>query len=269
MAGKLYLVGTPIGNLKDITLRALETLKAVDIIACEDTRHSLTLLGAYDIKKPLVSYYKHKEREGSAALIAELSAGKDVALITDAGMPSVSDPGAILVEEARAAGFEVTVIPGASAVVTAVALSGIRADGFTFLGFLPEKTKDKKQFIAPHAASPLPLVFYCSPHNVVADAAFLYGELGDRKAYVVKELTKLFESVIVTSLAAFEIPEPRGEYVLIVEGATGDSPLMELSVEEHIKHYMQSGLPKKEAVKRVAAERGLNKNDVYQIAIKL
>lgn len=261
--GTLFIVGTPIGNLKDITLRAIEVLGEADIIACEDTRVSSVLLKAYDIKKPLYSYYKHKEKEGSEKLIGELKNGKNVALITDAGMPSISDPGAILVNEAKKEGIKVTVVPGATAVASAIALSGIISTGFSFLGFLPEKRKDKTDMINPFKFSPLPLVFYCSPHNINDDIAFLASELGNRKAYAVKELTKLYENVYEFDLAGGAIENPRGEFVLIVEGNTAESSLNTLSIADHVKHYMKSGLTKKDAVKRVATDRGLDKNSVY------
>lgn len=269
MAGTLYLVGTPIGNLKDITYRAVETLAAVDIIACEDTRVSLKLLSAYEIKKPLISYYKQKEKEGSAQITTALAEGKNVALITDAGMPSISDPGAVLVGECRRQGIKVEVVPGPSAVVSAVALAGIEAKGFTFMGFLAEKNKEKKEQIKDFVFSPFPLVFYSSPHNINEDAAFLCGELGDRKVYVVKELTKMFENATETCLKDFNIEEPRGEYVLIIMPSEGENPLNNLTIKQQVQHYMQSGLTKKDAVKRTASDRGLDKNSVYTEAIDL
>lgn len=261
--GTLFIVGTPIGNLKDITLRAIDVLNDVDIIACEDTRVSSVLLKAYDIKKSLFSYYKHKEKEGAEKLIGELKEGKNIALITDAGMPSISDPGAILVAEARKENIKVEVVPGATAVASAIALSGIISTGFSFLGFLPEKRKDKQELINHFKFSPLPLVFYCSPHNINDDIDFLASELGNRKAYAVKELTKLYESVFEFDLVDGKIENPRGEFVLIVEGNSAESLLNVLSVADHVKHYMQSGLTKKDAVKRVATDRGVDKNSVY------
>lgn len=263
MAGTLYIVGTPIGNLSDITLRAIEILKSVDVIACEDTRVSLTLLNAYEIKKPLVSYYKHKEREGTEKLIAELIDGKNVAIITDAGMPAISDPGAVLVESAHKNGIKVCVVPGASAVVSAIAMSGIQSKGFTFLGFLSEKNKERLAEIEPFIYSPLPLVFYSSPHNINEDAKFLFEVLGDRKVYVIKEITKLFESLEIKNLKDFNIENPRGEYVLIAEGLIGENPLNDLTITEQVKHYMQSGMTKKEAIKRTASDRNVDKNTVY------
>lgn len=269
MNGVLYIVGTPIGNLGDITLRAIETLKTVDIIACEDTRVSLTLLNEYGIKKPLYSYYKHKEREGAKKLIGELLGGKNIALITDAGMPAISDPGAILVEEAHKNKIKVCVIPGASAVVSAIAMSGLQCKGFTFLGFLADKLKAKNAEVEPFIYSPLPLVFYCSPHSINSDAKFLFEILGDRKVYIVKEITKMFESMEIKNLNGFNIENPKGEYVMIVEGLQGESPLNSLSIVEQVQHYMQSGLSKKDAIKRTASDRNIDKNSVYIEALDL
>ncbi len=270
MAGILYIVGTPIGNLKDITYRAVETLRAADIIACEDTRVSLKLLSAYEIKKPLVSYYKQKERESTEKLLLALTDGKNVALITDAGMPAISDPGAVLVSECRKAGIKVEVVPGPSAVVSAIALAGItEVNGFTFIGFLAEKTKDKKEQLKDFLYSPLPLVFYSSPHDVNDYGKFLYEELGDRKIYIVKELTKLHENVDEQRLQSFEVVEPRGEYVLIVMPSEGGNSLNELSVREQVQHYMQSGMTKKDAIKRTASDRKVDKNTVYSEVLDL
>lgn len=269
MAGTLYIVGTPIGNLKDITYRAVETLKNVDIIACEDTRHSRTLLEAYGIGAPLVSYYKQKEREGSEMLVKKLSEGKNVALITDAGMPAISDPGAILVSEARKSGIDVTVVPGPTAVASAMALSGYLGSGFTFLGFLPEKRKDKVAVLSKQKDNPLALVFYVSPHDLYAQAEFLHSELGDRKVWAVKEITKMFERVTETTLGAFDVGEAKGEYVLIVEGASEKQDFSDLPISRHVKNLIDEGYSKKDAIKKVASDRGLQKNEVYQQALDL
>lgn len=269
MAGTLYLVATPIGNLGDITLRALDTLKAVDCIACEDTRHSATLLAHYDIHKPTMSYYMHKERESGAKIIDMLIGGKNIALITDAGMPCVSDPGAILVAMAREQGIDIRVIPGASAVVSAMALSGITRRGFCFLGFLPEKNKDKEALLYPYKDIDIQLVFYCSPHGINTDLADLYRILGDRKVVIVKEISKMFERVEEGDLASYRLEQPRGEYVVILEGKPYVSQLIGLSIKEHIESYLMNGMSKKNAVKTVAKERGMTKDDVYQVAIDM
>lgn len=265
---KLYIVGTPIGNLGDITLRALETLKSADIIACEDTRHSLALLNKYDIKAKLVAYHKFNEVECGGKLIAEIKDGKNVALITDAGMPCISDPGSILVARCREEGVEMESVPGPTALTTAIALSGIQSTGFTFLGFLPEKTKDKVAILSKVKDTGLPFVIYVAPHDLNKIASSLYEILGDRKVYVVREITKLYESVTVTSLSSFECEE-RGEIVMIVDAGENKNAYLDMTIEEHLRAYLESGMDKKEAVKKVASERGEPKNVVYQIALNL
>lgn len=266
---KLYIVGTPIGNLGDITLRAIETLKKVDCIACEDTRHSLKLLNSFDITKPLFSCYEHNEHQTAEKICGLLREGKDVALITDAGMPSVSDPGAIVVSTCREQGLEVEVVPGATALTTAIALSGIQSKGFAFLGFMPSKRGDKVRFLSKYAKFNLPMVFYCAPHDIVKDAGLLLEVLGDRVVWVAKELTKIHESVFKCSLADFSIGEARGEYVLIVDGAPEQNELLELSAQEHLQYYLDRDNDEKTAIKLVASERGVSKNEIYQIALKI
>ncbi len=266
---KLYIVGTPIGNLSDITLRALETLKSADYIACEDTRHSLTLFNHYDIKAKLIAYHKFNEKECAEKIVALINDGNSVALVTDAGMPSVSDPGSVLVALCRKMGVDVELIPGPSAVTGAFAMCGLQSTGFTFLGFLPEKTTDKVRVVQNAAKSDLPIALYVAPHDVKKTAAFLYEVLGDRKVFVCRELTKLHESITETSLKDFDCVE-KGEIVLIVDVSdVNENPLNALSVEEHLKSYLDKGMDKKEAVKRVAAERGVNKNEIYQIALNI
>lgn len=265
---KLYIVGTPIGNMADITLRALDVLKSADVIACEDTRHSLPLLDRYGIRARLVAYHKFNEVECSERLIEIIQNGENVALITDAGMPCVSDPGAELISKCRERGIETELVPGPTAAMSALALSGIKSTGFTFLGFLPEKSTDKVAILSKTAFSGLPIVLYVAPHDLKKTAAFLLENLGDRKAYVCRELTKMYESVTVTSLADFECEE-RGEIVLIIDGATVENPLNSLTVEQHVAHYLAQGLDKKEAIKRTAQDRGVPKNEVYQAALQL
>ena len=263
----LYIVGTPIGNLKDVTERARETLEKVDLIACEDTRRTAILLSALGIKKPLISYYKQKEREGAEKIVALLKEGKEVALVSDAGMPVISDPGAILVREARAAGIKVETVPGPTAVTTAAALAGLDG-GFVFLGFLPEKKSDRDKRLAPFLHSPLPLAIYAGPHDVKAILDYLYKTLGDRKAYLARELTKLHETLTEITLAEGYPEEPRGEYVIFVEGKEEISPYLSLSPEEHLRAYLEAGMDPKTAVKRVAAERGVPKDVIYQLTVK-
>ena len=263
----LYIVGTPIGNLKDITERARETLAKVDMIACEDTRHTAILLSSLGIKKPLVSYYKQKERAGAEKLVELLKEGKEIALVSDAGMPVISDPGAILVKAAREAGIPIETVPGPTAVTTAAALAGLD-DGFVFIGFLPEKKADKDKRIAPFLRSPLPLAFYAGPHDVKNILDYLHEALGDRKAYLARELTKLHETLTETTLAGGYAEEPRGEYVIIVEGKEEVSPYLDRSPEEHLQAYLDMGMDKKEAIKKVAAERGVPKDEIYQLTVK-
>lgn len=270
MEGTLYLVATPIGNMEDITLRALRILKEVDIIACEDTRHSLALLSYYDIKKPLVSYYKQKEQEGSQYIINELKNGKNIALITDAGMCCISDPGSVVVKNAQNEGLKVTVIPGASAVVSAFALSGItETTGFCFLGFMPEQNKQRNEVVEKFASCKVPLIFYMSPHNILKDCKFLLDKLGDREIVVVKEITKIYETVIKTKLSELSLDNTKGEYVLIVKPNKDENPLVDMSIEEHIRHYLECGMDKKTAIKQVAKDRNISKNEVYQVAINI
>ena len=266
---KLYLVGTPIGNLGDITLRALDTLKKVDIIACEDTRHSIGLLNYYDIKSKLIACHKFNEKESIDKIEGYLKEGKDVALITDAGMPAISDPGAILVDGLKNRGFEIEVVPGPTAVTSAIALSGILTPVFTFLGFLPTKNKEKEQLIASFKSAPTALVIYSSPYDINKDLAFLYKALGDREVYIVKELTKVHESAIKMDLKDAQIDEPKGEYVLIVDKGAMEDVVPDKSIEEQLKELIESGIDKKEAIKKVAKINKLQKDDVYKIAIDL
>lgn len=268
---KLYLVGTPIGNLKDITLRALDTLKNVDFIACEDTRHSLNLLNHYEIKKPLIACHKFNERQSIQKIANLLSEDKDVAIITDAGMPAISDPGAILVDGIRELGYEICVIPGPSAVISAIALSGILDPVFTFIGFLPQKNKDKIALVEPYKKIKSALVFYSSPYDINKDAKSLFDILGDREVYIVKELTKIHENVTITTLSEFNILEPKGEYVLIVK-APKDSELefkSENSIEDQVRELINEGMDKKEAIKQVAKNNKITKNEVYMKVMDL
>ena len=262
----LYIVGTPIGNLKDITERAKETLSLADFIACEDTRRTAVLLNTLAIKKPLISYYKQKEKTGAEKIVALLKEGKEVALVSDAGMPVISDPGAILVRRAREEGIKVETVPGPTAVTTAAALAGLE-NGFVFLGFLPEKKADKLKRLEPFLASPIPLVFYAGPHDVKEILSFLLSVLGDRKAYLARELTKLHETLTEITLAEGYPEEARGEYVIIVEGAEGKNPLLDLSPEEHLRRYLDEGMDKKSAIKKVASERGVPKDEIYRLTI--
>ncbi len=265
---KLFIVGTPIGNMQDMTLRAIDTLQKVNYIACEDTRHSLPLLQKYDVKAKLIAYHKFNEQECSDRLISIIGSGEDVALITDAGMPSISDPGAEVIAKCREQGVQIELVPGPTAFASAITLSGIKANGFTFLGFLPEKNGDKVSILSKCANTGLPIVLYVAPHDLTKIAKTLLEVLGDRSVHVVREITKIHESVTETTLANFECEE-RGEIVMIVDGVTQQNPLNSLTVLEHLSHYINLGMDKKTAVKQVAQDRGIPKNEVYQQAISL
>lgn len=262
----LYFVSTPVGNLKDVSLRALEVLQSVDLIACEDTRTSLKLLNHYEIKKPLVSYHKFNEKSSGEKLIAELQSGKDIALITDAGTPVISDPGNVLAKMLIDSGIEYTVVPGATAFVPALILSGMDASRFCFIGFIPEKKKDAEDLLSQYKNLEVTLIFYCAPHDIKKTVSLLYDNLGARNAVAVKEITKLHEKAIRFNLAD-EYPEenPRGEYVIIVEGGKkAENPNLSLSIKEHINLYVEQGLSVMDAVKKVAKERKLPKPEVYK-----
>ena len=266
----LYIVATPIGNLSEITYRAVEVLKSVDFIAAEDTRHTMDLLRAYDIKKPMISYHKFSERAASAGIINHLKEGKDIALVSDAGMPFISDPGSVLVEELIKNDLEYTVISGACACVNAVVLSGLDASSFLMAGFLPEKTADRTKAVAKVKDVETTLVFYSPPHNVLKDLEFLFDSLGRRKAAVVREISKLHEEVVRGYLG--EMPEftVKGEMVIVVEKAESAAQrLGELTVVDHVKHYMSLGYDKMKAVKLVAADRKVSKSVVYAETLNL
>lgn len=264
----LYFVATPIGNLDEISGRALEVLRTVDFIAAEDTRHTALLLSRYGIKTRTVAYHKFNERASVDGLIAELKAGKNVAVVSDAGMPVVSDPGHILIDEAIKNGIEFTVVSGACAAVNALLLSGLDARSFTMLGFLPEKNIDRKRYVEPFVSVPSTLIFYSAVHDVKKDLAFLYETLGARRVAVCREMTKMFETVTRFTLGEEADIVEKGEFVIVVEGAT-EKPLCALSVEEHIRHYLACGDDVKTAVKKVAADRHVQKNEIYKVAVSM
>lgn len=263
----LYFVGTPIGNLKDISDRAKEVLSAVDEIACEDTRHSLGLLNAIEIKKPLFSYHKFNEKEVSEKIIEKLKEGKNIAVISDAGMPVISDPGDVLVKTLIENDLEFTVIPGATAFVSALILSGLDSNRFCFLGFMPEKNKERREFLEKYKNLDVTVIFYSAPHNVVKDIESIYEVFGDRRAVAVKEITKIHERAERFNLKDGLLTEPKGEYVLLVEGAEYKNLNLELTEEEHIQKYLDEGMDKKEAIKLVAKERGVSKSTLYKYTI--
>ena len=266
----IYFVATPIGNLKDITLRALETLKNADVIFCEDTRHTIKLLNAYEIKKPLFACHKFNEKEAAQKILEHSRKGEEVAVVSDAGTPVVSDPGNIVCQILREENEPYTLIPGASAFVAALVLSALPADKFAFLGFLPDKKSEKKAVLEKYKDSDLTLMFHSAPQDVDKDVAAMYETFGERNAAAVREITKLHEETVRFTLSQGLQGEKRGEYVLVVEGAKeGESPLNSLSEKEHIRHYMAAGLDKKEALKRAAKDRGVSKSELYPFSIDL
>ncbi len=263
----LYFVSTPIGNLKDITYRAVETLKSVDVIACEDTRHSIKLLEHYGIKKPLISYHKYNEKERLDEIISLIESGKSVAVISDAGTPVISDPGNLLTTYLREKGVDFTVIPGATAFAPALLLSGLSAGNFTFIGFLPEKLKEREGLVKEYSQIKSTLIFYSAPHDINKDLLYLYEKLGDRKVAVVKEITKIHETTYQGTLRDLQIENPKGEFVIVVEGSTAKKEF-DMTEKEHIELYLNRGLSKKEAIKKVAEERNVPKNSLYKYTIE-
>ncbi|MBQ9730035.1 MAG: 16S rRNA (cytidine(1402)-2'-O)-methyltransferase [Clostridia bacterium] len=266
----VYFVATPIGNLKDITLRAIETLKEADLIFCEDTRHTLKLLNAYEIKKPLFSCHKFNEKEAAERILAASREGKKVAVVSDAGTPVVSDPGNIVCKTLKEGGEAYTLIPGACAFVAALVLSALDSARFAFIGFLPEKASERKAVLEKYKDLDLTLAFHSAPQDIDRDVKSLYEVFGDRNAVAVREITKIHEESIAFTLASGLAGEKRGEYVLLVEGAgEKQNPLCALSEREHILHYMRAGVEKKEALKKAAKDRGVSKSDLYPFAIDL
>ncbi len=266
----ISFVATPIGNLKDITLRALETLKQADVIFCEDTRHTVKLLNAYEIKKSLFACHKFNEAEAAQKILDHARRGESVAIVSDAGTPVVSDPGNVVCKILREAGEPYTVIPGACAFVSALVLSALPADKFAFIGFLPDKQSEKRAVLEKYKDLDLTLAFHSAPQDVDKDIKAMAEVFGDRKAAAVREITKIHEETVVFNLLDGLQGEKRGEYVLLVEGASEkESPLNALSEKEHIRHYMAAGLDKKEALKRAAKDRGVSKSVLYPFAIDL
>ncbi len=264
MAGKLYFVATPIGNLKDFSFRAVETLQSVDEILCEDTRTSLKLLNHYEIKKPLSSYHKFNYKTAIPVVLEKLKMGKNLALISDAGMPCISDPGSELISFLVEENIEYTIIPGSCAFASAVALSGLSAP-FSFVGFLPDNKKEERKLLEEYKTHACPLIFYVAPHKLVSTIENIYKIFGDRECITVRELTKLYEQVEHFTLKRGYPKEPKGEYVLIVmNGEKQENQLNELSVEKHFEFYLKQGLSKNDAIKQVAKDRNVPKNEIYK-----
>ena len=278
MAGKLYLCATPIGNLEDITFRVIRTLKEADVIAAEDTRNSIKLLNHFEIKTPLTSYHEFNKYDKAKVLVNRMLEGENVALITDAGTPGISDPGEELVRQCYEAGIEVTSLPGAAACITALTLSGLSTRRFAFEAFLPNDKKEKAAILEELKTETRTIIIYEAPHRLKKTIAELYAALGNRRMTAVKELTKLHENVFVTNfeeaLACYEENEPRGEYVLVIEGKKieelkreKEASYQEMDINEHMKLYMDKGMDKKEAMKAVAVDRGIPKREVYKMLL--
>ena len=273
MNGKLYLVATPIGNLEDITLRALRILKEVDYIAAEDTRNTLKLLNHFEIKKPLISNHRHNEEDRENSLIEKLKDGKNIAVVSDAGTPGISDPGEVIAKRAIEENIEVIPIPGACAAINALIASGLDTKEFVFLGFLPLNKKLRKEKLEEIKNENKTIIIYEAPHKIKDSLNDLKNVVGDRKIVLARELTKIHEEFIRGNID--EIIEKsenlKGEMILLIEGSkefNNENILNNLSLEEHYNVYEKQGLDKKEIIKKIAKDRGVNKNEIYQYFLK-
>ena len=275
MQGTLYLCATPIGNLGDITFRALETLKSVDLIAAEDTRNSIRLLNHFGITTPMTSYHEYNKVEKARLLVDKLLSGVNIALITDAGTPGISDPGEELVRQCLEAGVTVTSLPGAAACVNALILSGLPTRRFCFEAFLPPDKKERARILSELKEETRTMVLYEAPHHLKGTLSELYGVLGDRRITLCRELTKVHETIFATTLREaveyYEGNEPRGEYVLVIEGRSAEEvrreeqmSWQEMTVPEHMDYYLTQGVDKKEAMRRVAKDRGVSRREIYK-----
>ena len=275
MQGKLYLCATPIGNLDDITLRVLNTLKEVDLIAAEDTRHSIKLLNHFDIKTPMTSYHEFNKVEKARVLVEKMKEGTNIALITDAGTPGISDPGEELVKQCYEAGIELTSLPGPAACITALTISGMATRRFAFEAFLPSDKKEKQRILEELKSETRTIILYEAPHRLVRTMEELLEALGDRRITICRELTKKYESVFKSTLGEIlayhrENP-PKGECVMIIEGKSfqelkeqSQEEFLKIPLSEHMNRYMDQGYSKKEAMKLVAKDRGVGKREIYQ-----
>ena len=272
MTGTLYLCATPIGNLEDITFRVLRTLKEVDLIAAEDTRNTIKLLNHFEIKTPMTSYHEYNKVDKAAYLVSKLSEGTNIALVTDAGTPGISDPGEEIVRQAYAAGIPVTSLPGACACVTALTLSGLSTRRFAFEAFLPPDKKERAAILESLKTETRTVILY---DHLLATLEQLYRTLGDRRITLCRELTKLHETVrlmtLSEALSYYSDTSPKGEYVLVLEGISRQTldqqkqdSWKEMDLEDHMQLYLDQNLSKKEAMKKVAADRGVSKRDIYQ-----
>ena len=274
MYGTLYLCGTPIGNLGDMTLRVIELLKECDIIAAEDTRNTLKLLNHFDIQKTLVSYHEHNKFQKGPELIEKLKNGANIALVTDAGMPGISDPGADMVRLCQTEGIPVTAAPGPTAFSTALVLSGLDSRRFIFEGFLPTDKKEKAQVLKSIEKETRTVIFYEAPHRLKTTLKEIFESTGDREAACVREITKKFEEVKKGNMSElieyYNVNEPKGEFVIVIGGVDAQELKKEeiaawesITVEEHVKKYMAEGMSEKDAMKQAAKDRGITKRDIY------
>ena len=274
MAGTLYLCATPIGNLEDMTFRAVRVLREADLIAAEDTRNSLKLLNHFDIQTPMTSYHEYNKYDKGRKLVEKLLEGKDVALITDAGTPGISDPGEELVSMCHEAGITVTAVPGAAACITALTISGLPTRRFAFEAFLPSDKKEREAVLDALEKEQRTIVLYEAPHRLVKTLKLLAERLGERRVSVCRELTKRHETVYRSTLPAaaahYEETPPKGECVIVIQGLTRREAeeeerqrWMDMSIEEHVEHYLSQGFDKKEAMKRTAKDRGVQKREIY------
>jgi len=270
--GRLYIVSTPIGNLDDITFRAIETLKKVDYIACEDTEHSLKLLNHYGIKKPLISYWSQKEKVRAEELIQKIKAGHSVAVITDAGTPGISDPGAIVIKKAIQENIDIIPVPGPSALIAALSVSGLPSDEFTFVGFLPVKQSQRKRKLLELSSEKRTIIFYEAPHRILQTLYDMLEVLGDRYITVARELTKIYEEVLRGKLSEviekLEQSKIAGEYVIVVEGASETPKVLDEALQE-VRELMRKGKGRKEAVKIVSELYNLSKKELYEKSLKM
>ena len=273
MTGTLYLCATPIGNLEDITFRVLRTLKEVDLIAAEDTRNTIKLLNHFEIKTPMTSYHEYNKVDKAAYLVSKLSEGTNIALVTDAGTPGISDPGEEIVRQAYAAGIPVTSLPGACACVTALTLSGLSTRRFAFEAFLPPDKKERAAILESLKTETRTVILYEAPHHLLATLEQLYRTLGDRRITLCRELTNETVRLMTLSeaLSYYSDTSPKGEYVLVLEGISWQTldqqkqdSWKEMDLEDHMQLYLDQNLSKKEAMKKVAADRGVSKRDIYQ-----
>lgn len=279
MAGKLYLCATPIGNLEDITYRVLRVLGEVDLIAAEDTRNTIKLLNHFEIKTPMTSYHEYNKVEKARELVRRMQEGINIALVTDAGTPAISDPGEELVRQCVEAGVEVTSLPGAAACITALTLSALSTRRFCFEAFLPTDKGERVMVLEDMKRESRTMILYEAPHHLKKTLEELYSALGDRPIALCRELTKKFEEVRHSTLAAemerLQTQEPRGEYVLVIQGKSfaeqrkeSEEGWKQLSIQEHMQHYLDAGVDKKEAMKKVAKDRGVSKRDIYQALLE-